>query len=308
MARSKESAAELVARMLTSYAVASSYADRGTASSLVGRLRINFETTFVRGQQFRFVYRKENDRNVLWSDGVHTYSHRPNARLIGHPDMFDDGPDIALALGAIAGTSSGISTTVPAMLLPVSVGHSNVAHLGELSFERDELVGSHTCAVITGRSPSAELATLWIDRETYLLRHLITARGLWHETTTSYEPSLDPIDVRTIARPPVETIAPQARVRRWTGIHIEHDTRRVESIDDGSPAARSGLVIGDEVEVVNGQRTENFFDVLKALHVVDVGVQLALTVRRDKDAREILVQVEAASEVAKPVPSRPLVE
>ena len=52
------------------------------------------------------------------------------------------------------------------------------------------------------------LATLWIDRDT-LLRYLVTGRGLMHETTTSYEPSLEPIDVSSIERPDVQRITPQ---------------------------------------------------------------------------------------------------
>jgi len=108
--------------MRTAYAIVSSYTDRGTASSSVGRLRVAFKTEFIRGRQFRFQYGRDNKREVIWSDGAHTYTHWPSASLVARPEIVDDGTDIGLALAAVAGSSSGTSDLVPGMLLPVSVG------------------------------------------------------------------------------------------------------------------------------------------------------------------------------------------
>jgi hypothetical protein len=296
--------------MRTSYAVASSYSDRGVASSLVGRLRITFQTEFVRGHRLRFKFAKENNRQVIWSDGAHTYSHWPAASLVGCPEIIDDGADIGTAFGAAAGVSSGTSATVPALLLPVSIGTvcGGLANLDELSIDRYEHIGRHSCVLVNGRGPGTGLATFWIDRDTYLLRYLVTGRGLMHETTTSYEPSLEPIDVSSIERPDVQRITPQPRVTPWTGIEIATDARRVEAIRDGSPAMRSGLAIGDEIEAVNGQRTDSFIDVVRAFHEVKIDEHLALTIRRENSTREILVKVEAVPRAILPTPSQPLVE
>lgn len=296
--------------MRTAYAIVGSYSDRGTASSLVGRLRIAFKTEFVRGRQFRFQFGQDHKREVIWSDGAHTYTHWPSAALIGHPEMIDDGTNIGLALAAVAGTSSSTSVLVPAMLLPVSVGtlSATFADLGELSFEGNELVGTATCARVNARSPSAGLAKLWIDTDTYLIRHIVIAGGLMHETTISYEPSIAPIVLESIVRPNVEKFAPQPRETPWTGVRIESGSRRIEAITEDSPALRSGLAIGDEVEAVNGQRTEQFVDVIKALHYVKIGEQVTLAVRRGDSTLEVRVEVEAAPLSKRLAPSKPLVE
>jgi membrane-associated protease RseP (regulator of RpoE activity) len=296
--------------MRTAYAIVSSYSDRGTASSSVGRLRIAFKTEFVRGRQFRFQFGRDNRREVIWSDGRHTYTHWPSASLVGHPEIVDDGTDIGLALAAVAGTSSGTSVLVPAMLLPVSVGtvSSRFADLGELSVEGYELVATATCARVNARSPSAGLTKLWIDTETYLIRHMVVAGGLMDETTISYEPSIAPIVLESIVRPNVEKTAPQPRETPWTGVSIESGSRRIEAITEDSPAMRSGLVSGDEVEAVNGQRTEQFFDVIKGLHFVKIGEEVTLAVRRGDSTLEARVQVEAAPLSKRLAPSKPLVE
>lgn len=310
MSPQKTSADELIARMRTAYAIVGSYSDCGTASSSVGRLRIAFKTEFVRGLQFRFQFGEDSKREVIWSDGVHTYTHWPSASPVGRPEIVDDGSDIGLALSAVAGTSSGTSALVPAMLLPVSVGtlSSRFADLGELSFEGHELVGTATCARVNARSPSAGLTKLWIDTETYLIRHIVIAGGLPHETTISYEPSIAPIVLESIVRPNVEKIAPQPRETPWTGVRIESGSRRIEEVTEDSPAMRSGLAVGDEVEAVNGQRTVRFVDVIKGLHFVKIGEQVTLAVRRGDTTLEARVQVEAAPLSKRPAPSKPLVE
>jgi hypothetical protein len=269
-----------------------------------------FKTEFVRGRQFRFQFGRDNMREVIWSDGVHTYTHWPSASLIGRPEIVDDGTDIGLALAAVAGSSSGTSDLVPAMLLPVSVGtvSSRLADLGELSVDGYELVGTATCARVNARSPSAGLTKLWIDTKTYLIRHIVIAGGLMHETTISYEPSIAPIVLESIVRPNVEKIAPQPRETPWTGVSIESGSRRIEAISEDSPAMRSGLAIGDEVEAVNGQRTEQIFDVIKGLHFVKIGEQVTLAVRRGDSTLEARVEVEAAPLSKRPAPSKPLVE
>jgi hypothetical protein len=306
-------AAELIRRMLNEYASVSTYSDHGVASSSVGRLRIAFQTSFVRGRRLRFEHRKEDgeksDRTVIWSDGAHTYTHWPPARRINQPPLIDDFTDLFTAFGASAGVSSGTSTMVPALLLPVSIGASSkLTDLAEPSFDRDELIGPHTCALINIRGPGAGLATFWIDRATYLLRRTVTWRGEMHETTTSYEPSLDRIDLQSIECPDLVRTAPKPREIRRTGVEIATGSRRVESLQEDGPAQRAGLAIGDEIEVVNGQRTDSFIDVMKAFHAVTIGEHLELTIRRGSNTLEVRVLVEAAPLPTRPTPSAPLVE
>jgi S1-C subfamily serine protease len=86
------------------------------------------------------------------------------------------------------------------------------------------------------------------------------------------------------------------------------NSRRINIINANSPAARSGLQIGDEIESVNGQRTSRFGEVLQALDVATIGDQLALTIQRGGGAVEVSLQVEAAPRPLRPVPLGPLVE
>lgn len=307
-------AAELIRRMLNEYASVSTYSDHGVASSSVGRLRVAFQTSFVRGRRLRFEHRKEDGektgRRVIWSDGAHTYTHWPAARRINRPSLIDDGANLWTAFAACAGVSSGTATMVPALLLPVSIGAgcSPFADLAEPSFDRDEFVGPHTCALINVRGSSVGLATLWIDRTTYLLRRTIMWRGEMHETTTSYEPSLDRIDFRSIECPDLVRTTPKPREIRRTGVEIAAGSRCVESVLEDGPAQRAGLAIGDEVEVVNGQRTDSFIDVIKAFHGAAIGEHLELTVRRGSNTLEVRVPVEAGPLPTTPTPSAPLVE
>lgn len=305
------SAIEIIARMRSAYATVKTYADRGTASSSFGRQRVTFQTWFIRGSQLRFQFGKEHNAMVIWSDGEHTYTHWPAAARIGHPEIIDDGRDIGHPFKAAAGVSLYAASTVPPLLLPVSIGpvFATLGRIGELNHDGDEYIGSHLCAQIDEQHSSGHSTKLWVDRDTYLLRRIMTFRGLELETTASYEPSVDPIDIRSIERPDVEKTRPQPRKPiPWTGIGIELDSRRINRIEPGSPATRASLAIGDEVEAVNGHRTNGMIDFLDAVREVDIGEQVALTVRRGGNTQAIFVQVEAAPSLVTASPSSPLVE
>jgi len=317
-------ATELIARMRALYASVHTYADRGTANSILGR-RVTFQTSFTRGHRLRFEFGqehqsrviwsvgKEHDWTVIWSDGEHTYTHWTLAARIGQPELIDDGRDIGGAIAAAAYMSSLSASTVPALLLPVSVGtaFSTLAEISELNHDGDEYIGRNVCARIDAHHAGGGGATLWIERETSLLRRILTTRASGLGTTISYEPSLHPIDVGNIERPDVEKMRPQPRKPRpWTGIGFENVSTRVDQLEPGSPASRSSLRIGDEVEALNGRPTHRLTDFLDVLHEVNVGEQvtLTLTIRRGGNTQEILMQVEAAPSRVTPAPSSPLVE
>jgi membrane-associated protease RseP (regulator of RpoE activity) len=197
------------------------------------------------------------------------------------------------------------------LLLPVSVGSafSTLAEISELNHDRDEYIGRTVCARIDTHHAVGGGATLWIERETCLLRRILTTRASGLGTTIDYEPSLHPIDVGNMERPDVEKMQPQPRKPRpWTGIGFENISRRVARMEPGSPASRSSLAIGDEVEAVNGHPTDRLTDFLDALREVSVGEQVTLTIRRGGNTQEILMQVEAAPPRVTPSPSSPLVE
>jgi membrane-associated protease RseP (regulator of RpoE activity) len=194
------------------------------------------------------------------------------------------------------------------MLLPVSVGPGLGARFDEPSLDGVQNVGGHSCARVSGCTPSKDATVLWIDRGTYLLRRIVVTR-LTLEVTTSYEPSLDPIDVGSIERPDVERTPAQPRQPvPWTGIDLEIDSRRVETVYAGSPAAQLGVQIGDEVEVMNGRPMRDFGDALKTLHYLRIGERLALTIRRGDERLNFILVVQTAPSPVRPPPSAPLVE
>lgn len=315
-------ATELIARMRALYASVHTYADRGTAISLVGR-PITFQTSFTRGQRLRFEFSKDHestaiwsvskghDSTVIWSDGEHTYTHWPLAARIGEPEIIDDGRDIGGAIAAAAFVSSLTASTVPALLLPVSVGttFSTLAGISELHHDGDEYIGRNLCARIDAQRTGGATMRLWVERETCLLRRIVTDRASGPGTTISYEPSLHPIDVGNIERPDVEKTRPQPRKPcPWTGIGFENVSTRVDQVEPGSPATRSSLATGDEVEAVNGRPTNRLTDFFDVLLEVNIGEQVTLTIRRGGETQEILMQVEAAPSRVTSSPSSPLVE
>jgi hypothetical protein len=319
---SNMTATELIARMRALYASVHTYADRGTASTILGP-RVTFHTSFTRGHRLRFefgrehesrvIWRvgKEHDSTVIWSDGEHTYTHWTLAARIGQPELIDDGGDIGGAIAAAAYMSSLSASTVPALLLPVSVGtaSSTLAEISELNHDRDEYIGRTVCARIDAHHPGGAGAMLWIERETCLLRRILTTRASGLGTTIDYEPSLHPIDVGNIEHPNVENMRPQPRKPRpWTGVGFENLSTRIARIEPGSPASRSSLAIGDEIEALNGSRTDRLTDFLDVLRDVNVGEQVTLTTRRGGNTQEILMQVEGAPSRVTPAPSSPLVE
>jgi hypothetical protein len=155
---SNTTATELIARMRALYASVHTYADRGTASTILGP-RVTFQTSFTRGHRLRFEFgrehqsrviwsvNKEHDWTVIWSDGEHTYTHWTLAARIGEPELIDDGRDIGGAIAAARHMSSLSASTVPALLLPVSVGSafSTLAEISELNHDRDEYIGRSLC-------------------------------------------------------------------------------------------------------------------------------------------------------------------
>jgi hypothetical protein len=203
------------------------------------------------------------------------------------------------------------ASTVPALLLPVSVDatFSTLAGISELNHDGDEYIGRNLCARIDAHRARGATTTLWVERETCLLRRILTHRASGLGTTISYEPSLHPIDVGNIDPPDVEKTRPQPRkARPWTGIGFENVSRRVDRMEPGSPATRSSLAIGDEVESLNGRPIHRLTDFLDVLREVNVGEQVTLTIRRGGNTQEILMQVEAAPSRVTSSPSSPLVE
>lgn len=309
MRNSSKTAHQLVARMLATYADADAYADRGAVISSDGRRKVVFETAFVRGRRFRFHCREHSNEYVVWSDGVHTYTEM-SVRSEG-PEIIDDGTRLALPIGAAAALSAGASLTVPAMLLPKGVGTVciGLAQLGALGLDGEENVNTHRCARVNGTDSVDGPTILWIDRTSHVLRRIVTGHGSGSETTTTYEPSLDEVDPATIKPPDTVRITPRPRKPvAWTGIRIAIGLKQVSKVFSGSPAARCGVEVGDEIEAISGTRVTRFSEAMMALHDVEIGQRIVLSLKRGETTLDVLVPIEAVPDTPTDPSTRPLID
>ena len=293
-------ASELFARMLEVYATTEHYADRGTNSRPLA-----FRTAFVRGRAFRFSY----DGYVIWSDGVHTYTCGAiEAGRVGA--AIDDGDDLMTPIASHAGVSRGTAITVPALLLPVTLGQrsTGLRTLGELAIEADlEDVDGHPCVRIAGTSQRGRTDVLWIDRGLHVLRRVLYSRGTQFEGTTSYEPSLEPLDPATVERPDVASAAPRSRPPlAWIGAHVSPVNMLVGGVVPNSPATRSGLEMGDVIVAVGGEPVAGTF--CRRLLRPTIGDRIPVTVRRgDRNVEAVLVVEAHPGDGEWARPDRPLV-
>lgn len=99
-------------------------------------------------------------------------------------------------------------------------------------------------------------------------------------------------------------------VRPWLGAEFQSITQPiaeslgldapvgalVDKVEDGSPAAKAGLVSGDVVLGVNGQEVDDIKSLRYQVTTADVGSELTFSVLRGGEKKEILVKLEAPQE------------
>jgi hypothetical protein len=219
------SAGAILERMATTYAKCKSYQDSGCVTTIFIRSDGNhtskrpFSTTFVRPSRFRFEFKDSLNghtwrRYIVWADteDVRTWwDIRPG---VVQP------PSLSLGLAGATGVSGGSAHTVPALLMPDSIGGRRLTDLTQLRRLEDAKLDGVDCFRIqgsmhieidpgelerrrqltlrvTGRDLPNSIRgpeTLWIDRTTFLLRRIDKQTqfdDFRTESTTTYEPTLD---------------------------------------------------------------------------------------------------------------------
>jgi hypothetical protein len=219
------SAGEILERMATTYANCNTYQDSGCVTTTFIRSdgqrtdKRPFSTAFVRPAQFRFEFKSTHDghkwyRYIVWADGpdVRTWwTIRPE---VGQK------PSLSLGLAGATGVSGGSAHTVPALLMPDSIGGSRLTKLTRLTRLEDARFGGVDCVRVQGtllieidpaeeerrrkevmkvtgknrNKPARGPETLWIDRSTFLLRRIDMQTqfdDFRTESTTTYEPLVD---------------------------------------------------------------------------------------------------------------------
>ncbi len=80
------------------------------------------------------------------------------------------------------GISSGSAHTIGQLLLP-EIGGRSIMDLHEPQFDNDTSIDGVACHCITGQRPKGRAQEIWIEKETLLLRKVIS----WDQTSRSVQ-------------------------------------------------------------------------------------------------------------------------
>jgi thiol-disulfide isomerase/thioredoxin len=295
--------------MVATYSKASSYDDRGTVTTVSSgsssqTVKLAFETAFIRDRRFRFEYARigrqalGSSRFVIWSDFTHTYTDWSL-----QPHIIDDGPNLGLAIEAAAGISSLSSIVIPKMLTR-ALG----TFLGPRSPSIDgiETVAGHPCWRLRDKFRTADPVTLWVDRDSHLLRRLETSHRCPKFATVStidYEPEIDrPVDDGRLQSPDIAANSPiprpppsqmSSRQSPWLGIVFENSaSTKIKTVIPGAPAERDGVQVGDEIVSLDGERVTLAREVYVRVVGHKMGDRIVLAVRRGGTTLEVPVTLE----------------
>ena len=232
---------EILTRMADVYAKCSSYRDEGKVIQ-GGRVGLTFSTLFERPLLFRFEYTRTigpGGQYVLWR----TMPGDTQTWWTIRPEVQNRSMDLAIA-GA-TGVSLATSHNIPALLMPDEVSGFSFARENwvDVKSAEEESVEGHPSYKISGHFPNVptSLVTLWVDRETFLVRQVLS-----NGATVVYSPQVNvPIDKSLFQfQPPgasqapvLPLVVPPVQSQAGTGVI----TGKIVAID-GGPAA--GVRVG----------------------------------------------------------------
>ncbi len=200
------SASEILDRMAKVYSNCKSYRDSGVVKTLFITRKSKwtnekpFTTAFVRPNQFRFEFKQgpsdKADRYIIWSNGKDVRTWWDLGRRLKKPESLD------YALGVAMGVSARSSKTIPSLLMPEMDFETRLTDIDGAKRTGNAKLGEVDCFRIDGIYAEDPI-TVWIDRETYLVRQIDEKRvvnGVQTERTTTYDPSIDgPITDKMLA-------------------------------------------------------------------------------------------------------------
>jgi len=203
---------EILKRMGNAYANCRTYRDTGRVTTIfiTGKRRHaevkDFESAFVRPDQFRFEYREEqggfvNQRYIIWRKGESVKSYwtiKPEIRVW---------ETLSMATAAATGVSAGTAHTIPTLLMPHEISGRKLTELTDLSKLDDGVEREIPCYRIRGMEGDRPM-TLWIEKQTFLLWRIDSGHkfpDFRTEVTTTYEPvSDDSIEKKSLKFNPPE--------------------------------------------------------------------------------------------------------
>src|ERR1035438_7296175 len=181
-------AQQILDKMATTYATCKSYRDSGAVTNFFSPQHIDvkpFRTAFVRPDKFRFQYddRDPETPYIVWANGdeVRTWWYvKPGVQ---NPSS------LGLGIAGATGVSGGSAHTIPNLLLPDQIGGRSMASLTDLTRLSDDAVDDTPCFKLQGKFAD-QPTTLWLEKETYLIRRIAEDTKLTR-TTTVYRPEVD---------------------------------------------------------------------------------------------------------------------
>lgn len=192
------SASDLVERVLKTYKECKSYRDSAVEVTKVshtdGELtkQNSFTTAFVRPDRFRFEYQDKLDEeyticHIIWRHGSLVRTWWDVDSVVQKPESLDT------ALTTALGKSGRAAQMIPALLMPAETTVLSLASVTGLKRIDDAKIGKTDCFLIEGNFIATPI-TIWIDKESYLVRRIVrtfSVEELKTEVTTTYEPIVD---------------------------------------------------------------------------------------------------------------------
>jgi outer membrane lipoprotein-sorting protein len=187
-------AKQVLDRMSKTYADCKTYRDSGVVKTLfvqdTGNYTVEkpFKTAFVRPDQFRFEYKEETQRYIIWSKGKEVQTWWDVQPGIQKPES------LRLAVAGAIGVSSGSAARIPVMLMPdnLNKGWGGV-RISDAKRIEDGKLEKVECFRLEGKYLGRPI-TLWIDKKPYLVRRVdeqVKFANFRIEQTTTYDPVIN---------------------------------------------------------------------------------------------------------------------
>ena len=186
-------AKQVLQQMSKTYANCKTYRDSGVVTTLfvqeTGNRTVEkpFNTAFVRPDQFRFEYKDDTSRYIIWSKGKDVQTWWDIQPGVQRPES------LQLAVGGATGVSSGSAAQIPGMLMPDKLKGWGGVHISDAKRIEDGKLDKGECFRLVGNYVDNPI-TLWIDKQSYLVRRIdeqATFDTFRTEQTTTYEPVID---------------------------------------------------------------------------------------------------------------------
>ena len=155
---------QILDRMAKAYADCKTYRDSGVVKTLFVQDTGNrtdekpFKTSFVRPDQFRFEYKEETRRYIIWSKGKDVQTWWDVKPGIEKPES------LQLAVGGATGVSGGSAARIPAMLMPDKLKGWGGVHISDAKRIEDGKLEKVECFRLEGKYVDNPI-TLWIEKK-----------------------------------------------------------------------------------------------------------------------------------------------